>query len=230
MKKCIVLSSGGVDSTTCIAVAIQKYGSDNVISLSANYGQRHIKELKSAKEIAKFYNLKHIELDMAKLFSVSDCPLLSSSTNQIPSASYKEQLDITNGLKPVSTYVPFRNGVFLSCATVFALSVDAETIYYGAHSDDSCGNAYPDCSDKFVKYMNSAIYEGSGKLVHCEAPFVNKTKRDIVKIGLELNVPYELTWSCYNGGMKPCRKCGTCIDREQAFLSNGVIDPLLIGE
>ena len=78
--------------------------------------------------------------------------------------------------------------------------------------------------------MNQAIYEGSGHQLQIEAPFVNKSKADIVKIGLDLNVPYHLTWSCYEGNDKPCGKCGTCLDRQEAFLKNGVIDPLLGGK
>ena len=100
-------------------------------------------------------------------------------------------------------------------------------IYYGAHSDDAAGNAYPDCSDAFNNAINDAIYIGSGNQLKVEAPFVNLTKADIVKIGLELKVPYELTWSCYEGKDRPCGTCGTCIDRAQAFALNGVKDPVL---
>ena len=87
--------------------------------------------------------------------------------------------------------------------------------------------AHPDCSVDFVNAMNQAIYLGSGNQLTIEAPFVSLTKADVVKKGLELGVPYELTWSCYEGGEKPCGKCGTCIDRQRAFEKNGTIDPLL---
>ena len=127
----------------------------------------------------------------------------------------------------MSTYVPFRNGLFLATAASIALSKECSLIYYGAHSDDAAGNAYPDCSDAFNKSMNDAIYIGSGNQVKIEAPFVNLTKKDIVRMGLELNVPYELTWSCYEGHDKPCGVCGTCIDRIKAFEANGVRDPLM---
>ena len=140
--------------------------------------------------------------------------------------SYSEQLKHSDG-KPVSTYVPFRNGLFLSCAASIALSKNCDVIYYGAHSDDSAGNAYPDCSDAFQNAMNQAIYEGSGHQLKIEAPFVNLTKADVVRTGLDLHVPYELTWSCYEGKEKPCGHCGTCIDRQKAFEQNGVTDPAL---
>ncbi|MCI1958669.1 MAG: 7-cyano-7-deazaguanine synthase QueC [Clostridia bacterium] len=225
-KKALVLFSGGVDSTTCLALAIDKYGKGNVVALSVSYGQKHVKEIEASKNVAKYYGVEHLYLDLAKIFKYSDCSLLSHSDKDIPEQSYAEQIKKTGG-KPVSTYVPFRNGLFLSSAASIALSKDCDVIYYGAHSDDAAGNAYPDCSDEFNKAINKAIFIGSGKQLKVEAPFVNKTKADVVKKGLELKVPYELTWSCYEGGDKPCGKCGTCIDRARAFELNGVKDPAL---
>ena len=95
------------------------------------------------------------------------------------------------------------------------------------HTVMTAGSAYPDCSDEFNKAMNEAIYLGSGKQLKIEAPFINKTKSQVVKIGLDLKVPYEYTWSCYEGADKPCGVCGTCIDRAKAFEANGVKDPAL---
>ena len=129
--------------------------------------------------------------------------------------------------KPVSTYVPFRNGLFLSSAASIALSRDCGVIFYGAHADDAAGAAYPDCTPEFNRAIGEAIFEGSGKQLQIEAPFVRMTKAEIVKTGLELGVPYELTWSCYEGGETPCGKCGTCIDRAKAFAANGAEDPAL---
>ena len=134
---------------------------------------------------------------------------------------------IENDGKPVSTYVPFRNGLFLSCAASIALSKECEIIYYGTHSDDVAGDAYPDCSTAFNDAINKAIYEGSGRQLRVEAPFLNLNKADVVKKGLELEVPFELTWSCYEGGEKPCGACATCIDRAKAFELNGVEDPAI---
>ena len=151
---------------------------------------------------------------------------LKHSDREIPHESYAEQLKETDG-SPVSTYVPFRNGLFLSSAASIALSKNCSVIYYGAHADDAAGNAYPDCSSAFHNAINEAIYQGSGGQLKVEAPFVSCTKAEVVKTGLELNVPYELTWSCYEGGEKPCGVCGTCIDRAEAFRLNGVKDPAL---
>ena len=165
-------------------------------------------------------------MDLGKIFQYSNCSLLSHSDQEIPTESYAQQIEKTDGA-PVSTYVPFRNGLFLSSAASIALSKGCGVIYYGAHSDDAAGNAYPDCSDAFNKAINEAIYVGSGNQLKVEAPFIGLTKAQVVKKGLELKVPYELTWSCYMGGDKPCGVCGTCIDRAKAFAENGVADPAL---
>lgn len=224
--KVLVLLSGGIDSTTCLALAVSKYTTKNVIALSITYGQKHNKELQKAMEVAKYYNIEHYTLNLEEIFKFSNCSLLKHSDEEIPLKSYSEQIQSTNG-EPVSTYVPFRNGLFLSSAASFALSENCDIIYYGAHSDDSAGNAYPDCSEKFNNAMNEAIYEGSGKKLKIEAPFVKMNKADVIKLGIELKVPYQLTWSCYIGDEKPCGKCGTCIDRENAFKENNILDPIL---
>ena len=224
--KVLVLSSGGVDSSTCLGLAVKEYGSENVVALSIYYGQKHDKEVRAADAVAEYYNVEHIKLDLSKMFEYSDCSLLAHSDKEIPKESYGEQIKKTEG-KPVSTDVPLRNGLFIASAASIALSKGCSKILYGAHADDSAGNAYPDCSKAFNDAMNTAVYEGSGRLLTVEAPFVGMNKAGVVKKGLEIGVPYELTWSCYEGGDKPCGKCGTCIDREKAFEANGVKDPLL---
>lgn len=225
--KILVLSSGGVDSTTCLAMAVKEVGAENVLALSVYYGQKHDKEIQAAKKVAEYYGVQRMELDLSVIFAGSNCSLLKQSTEDIPLESYAQQIEETHGEKPVSTYVPFRNGLFLSSAASIALSHGCSKIMYGAHADDAAGAAYPDCSQDFVGAMNQAIYLGSGNQLTIEAPFVSLTKADVVKKGLELGVPYELTWSCYEGGEKPCGKCGTCIDRQRAFELNGTVDPLL---
>lgn len=224
--KALVLFSGGLDSTTCLALAVQKYGSQNVIALSVYYGQRHQKEIEAAKNLVKYYGVEWKTLDFSEIFVDSKCSLLSKSEEEIPLESYEKQLEKTDG-NPVSTYVPFRNGLFLSAAASIALSNECEEIYYGIHKDDAAGNAYPDCSIEFNDTITKAIYLGSGNKLNIIAPFVDKNKADIVKTGIELNVPYELTWSCYVGKNKPCGVCGTCRDRQAAFEANRKIDPIL---
>ena len=227
--KALVLFSGGVDSTTCLAIAVDKYGADEVLALSLYYGQKHSRELEAARKIAAHYGVKHKELDLALIFADSDCTLLKGSEGEIPKESYAEQLEKTDG-KPVSTYVPFRNGLFLASAASIALSNGCGEIYYGAHSDDAAGNAYPDCSSDFNDAINRAIYLGSGGELRVTAPFIGMNKAQVIAKGLELGVPYELTWSCYEGGDTPCGVCGTCRDRIAAFRANGIDDPAMKGE
>lgn len=224
--KALVLSSGGLDSTTCVGIAVDKYGKENVATLSAYYGQRHDKELACAKKVADFYGLDHHELDLSKIFEASNNPLLKQSTESVPEGSYEDQQKEN---KMVATYVPFRNGLLLSSATSFAGSLfpDEEVVViYGAHADDAAGEAYADCSQAFADAINSAIKVGTYNKVWLEAPLVALTKAEVVKKGIELAVPFELTWSCYNGGDKQCGKCGTCIDRRRAFALNGMDDPV----
>ncbi len=223
-EKAMVLFSGGVDSTTCLGLAIERFGKESVIPLSIAYGQKHQKEVEAAKKILGYYGLQGMELDLTPVFAYSNCSLLSHSNQDIPQESYASQLEGNQGT-PVSTYVPFRNGLFLSCAASMALSVGCTCIYYGAHKDDAAGSAYPDCSEAFLTSMDSAVYEGSGKALRIIAPFITCNKAQIVKEGLRLHVPYELTWSCYEGSEHPCGRCATCLDRKKAFEANGVTDP-----
>lgn len=225
--KALILLSGGVDSATCLGMAVHQYGRENVVTLSIVYGQKHTKEIEAAKRIADYYQVEYIYLNLAEIFEYSDCSLLEHSKQEIPKEAYASQIEKSKG-KPVSTYVPFRNGLFLSSAASIALSRGCSVIYYGAHSDDAAGNAYPDCSSAFNEAMNQAVYIGSGRQLQITAPFVSWTKAEVVGKGLELEVPYELTWSCYEGGEKPCGKCGTCLDRAAAFEKNGVHDPAVI--
>lgn len=226
--KAVVLSSGGVDSTTCVGLAVHKYGKENVSSLSVLYGQKHDKELECARKIADYYGIKHYEIDLSEVMKFSNCSLLKHSDQNIEHRSYAEQLKETDG-NPVATYVPFRNGLFLSAVASLALSIypnDEVEVYCGMHADDAAGNAYPDCSVAFNEAMGKAIYLGSGNKIHVVSPLVNMNKAGVVKLGLSLKVPYELTWSCYEGHDKACGKCGTCIDRLKAFELNGVKDPI----
>ena len=227
--KAMVLFSGGLDSSTCLALAVKKYGAENVTALSIYYGQKHDKELRAAEAVAAHYGVDRKTLDLTQIFAGADCSLLRGSEGEIPKESYAEQLTKTEG-KPVSTYVPFRNGLFLAAAASEAIGCGCSVIYYGAHSDDAAGNAYPDCSEAFNRAMNEAIWLGSGEQVKIEAPFVGLKKADVVRMGTELGVPFEKTWSCYEGGQRPCGKCGTCRDRAAAFEACGLTDPLMTGE
>ena len=227
-KKAVVLLSGGIDSTTCLAIAVKRYGADQVLALTAYYGQKHKRELEAADRVAASYKVALMQANLSKVYQLSDCPLLMTSHQKIKHESYADQLKELGGEGTVDTYVPFRNGLLLSYAAAIAVSTGAEAIYYGAHADDAAGRAYPDCTPEFAEAMDNAIYEGSGQLCHLHAPLLNLNKAGVVKKGLELHAPYSLTWSCYEGGEKPCGTCGTCRDRAAAFAANGVPDPALM--
>lgn len=229
MKKALVLSSGGVDSTTCVGIAVKAVGSENVSTVSVFYGQKHNKELECADKVAEFYNVKHYVLDLSNVLQYSNCSLMKNSTEEIPMMSYAEQIE-KNGEGKVSTYVPFRNGLMLSAVAALAQSIypdDDVDIYLGAHADDAAGRAYADCSEEFTSAMNTAIVIGTYGKVRVVAPLVNLNKAGVVKLGLSIGVPYKYTWSCYAGGDKPCGHCGTCIDRAKAFEENRISDPAL---
>ena len=229
MKKAIVLSSGGVDSTTCVAIAVNNLGKDNVSTVSVKYGQKHEIELSYAQEVADYYDVKHYVLDLSNILQYSNCPLLARSTEQIKHKSYSDQI-AEDGEGMVSTYVPFRNGLMLSAVAALAVSMypkDDVDIYIGAHADDAAGQAYADCSEAFTDAMKSAISIGTYDKVHVVAPLVNMNKANVVRTGLKLSTPYHLTYSCYEGGETPCGTCGTCIDRAAAFAANNIADPAM---
>ena len=228
----IVLSSGGVDSTTCLGLAVKQYGPENVLSISFMYGQKHNKELECAEKVAQHYGVEHRVIDLRglDLFAGSPCTLLEGSREAIAHKSYEEQIkESSTGI--VNTYVPFRNGLMLSMIAAVAMSRNPENItaiFLGAHADDAAGNAYPDCSYAFSCAMTEAIRLGTDRHVKVYMPLIDMTKAEVVKLGSVIEVPYELTWSCYEGKDKPCGKCGTCLDRQKAFELNGLKDPALI--
>ena len=222
--KALVLLSGGLDSATCLAMKIAEYGRDSVMGLNIFYGQKHAREIESARKVAAHYGVPLEEYDLKTLMDGSDCPLLKDSEGEIDHRSYADQLKEKEGT--VSTYVPFRNGLMLSIAAARAIIHGCTEICYGAHADDAAGSAYPDCTPEFYRAMDEAVYQGSGHVLRLSAPLIDMNKAGVVRRGLELGVPYELTWSCYEGGEEPCHSCGTCIDRENAFRANGTVDPL----
>jgi len=230
MKKALVLSSGGIDSTTCLSIAIDRLGAENVSTVSIFYGQKHSRELEQAEKIAEYYGVTNYQIDLSEVMRYNkNCTLLSNNHQEIDHSSYAEQIKKSkDGI--VNTYVPFRNGLMLSNVASLALSIypDDETdIYLGAHADDVAVAAYADCTVDFTEAMGKAINLGTYGKVSVKAPLINKTKTKVVEWGLALAAPYHLTWSCYEGQDKPCGTCGTCLDRLRAFEENGWIDPIL---
>ncbi len=225
-RKALVLASGGIDSTTCLALAVTELGAENVAALSIFYGQRHRVELRAARAVADYYGVRRYEFDLSPVMQFSNCALLDGSTQAISHSTYGEQV-AENGCR-VATYVPFRNGLMLSAAASLAASIfdhDDCDLYLGAHADDAAGNAYADCSVPFLEHLGQAIAIGTYDAIHLNAPFAKCNKAAVVARGLELRAPYHLTWSCYEGGDRPCGECATCRDRAAAFAANGIPDP-----
>lgn len=228
MLKALVLSSGGLDSAVCLGYAVKEYRAENVTTASLFYGQKHAKELHCAEKLAEYYNVKHIEVDMSQTFQFASnvCSLMQNSSVEMIDKSYAEQ--IAEDGKP-NTEVPLRNGLFLLTAASIAMSIypdDEVAVIYGAHADDAAGNAYPDCSVEFADTADRLIRIGSRDKVFLVRPLISLNKSEVVKRGIELGVPFNLTWSCYHGGDKACGVCGTCRDRLNAFAANGIADPI----
>lgn len=228
MHKGLVLVSGGVDSATCLGLAVRDLKSENVVAVSVIYGQKHSRELECAKDLILHYGVEHRIIDLSAIYTDSNCSLLSHSNKEVPEGTYAEQQS-ASGQEKVDTYIPFRNGLMLSAVAALAQSMfpdDDAYIYIGAHADDAAGNAYADCSPEFTEAINRAIYLGTYEKVSIIAPLIHYNKAQVVELGLSLEVPYNLTTSCYNGGTKSCGRCGTCLDRISAFRANGVPDPI----
>lgn len=228
MNKVLVLFSGGIDSTICLAMAVKKYGKDNVCAISIDYGQKNIKELESSKNIADYYGVQHITLYLANILSsATNCSMMRVSKLEIPKISYDEQVKKKNKDDNVSTNVPFRNGLMLSTCTAYAIANGYSEIYYGIHLEEGVARSlYPDCDEAFNMAMNLAIYIGSGKKVKINAPLSGMLKKEVIKLGYDLDVPYELTWTCYEETELSCGKCCACKDRIKGFKEINKIDPL----
>jgi len=207
MKKAVVLLSGGMDSAVTLFYAKNK--GYRVHCLIFDYGQRHKKEIGFAKKIARRAGAEYLILNIRlpwrgsalldKKISVPDNRKLSSKKIEI-----------------VPTYVPARNTIFISFALSFAETIKADTIFIGANSIDFSG--YPDCRPLYFEQFNRLLAKATAyRPIKIKAPFLYKTKKEIVDIGRRLNVPFELTWSCYKGGKKPCGKCDACRLREKGF-------------
>lgn len=249
-RKAFVLLSGGIDSTTCLYKAYEDFNG-NVEAVSMNYGQRHIKEMDHAAQTCGHLGISHIELNLANLLAAKHVMLTKESEGnvEIPDISY----DDIKGVSP--TYVPFRNGTMLSILTAHAQKYVMENIaeyandlsegicsqeasqiatneakdlcgiYFGAHAEDAHNWAYPDCTPEFIGAMANAIYIGSYFTIRLYTPFAHSSKAEIIMKGVELDVDYSKTWSCYAGKEKHCGTCPTCRARKQAFSEADAKDP-----
>jgi len=217
MKSAIVLLSGGLDSATTLYYALSKGYS--VHALVFDYGQRHSKEIQCAVAVARaarcFFEVVKISLPW------KGSALLDKKI-KVPHRRKLDAKDI-----PV-TYVPARNIIFLSFAASYAEAVGAQKIFIGANAIDYSG--YPDCRPDFFAAYSKVLEKGlktgvEGQKIRVETPLIRKTKAQIIRLGTALQVPYQLTWSCYEGGKRPCGLCDSCRLRAKGFIDAGVKAP-----
>ncbi len=221
VKKAVVLLSGGLDSATTLYIARNR--GYRCYCLIFDYNQRHRKEVDCAKKIAK--RLGGTSSKVVTLSFPWGGSALLDKRSKLPSR--RPLKEITKSIPP--TYVPMRNTIFLSFAAGWAEALGAEAIFIGANAVDFSG--YPDCRPGYFDVFNRLLKKGSkrgaeGQRIKVFTPLVNKKKSDIIKIGASLRVPWDLTWSCYEGGRRPCGKCDSCRLRKKGFGDAGITDPL----
>lgn len=212
--KVIVLLSGGMDSTTLL---YQMHHEQEVVgALSFHYGSKHNhKEIPYAEYHAQKLEIPHEVIPLGFIAEHFSSGLLKTG-GEIPEGHYEEE-------SMVQTVVPFRNGIMMSIAAGFAESVGAEAVAIAAHAGDHA--VYPDCRKPFMSAMQSAMEEGTYARIQVLSPYVGVRKEDIALEGKKWGVEFKQTWSCYKGGEYHCGKCGTCVERKEAFALAGFPDP-----
>jgi protein ExsB len=212
MKDSIIIVSGGLDSITLLYDKVATIA----LAVSFDYGQNHAsRELPFAALHCKRLGIQHIVIPLQFMQQYFKSSLLDGAEN-IPEGHYEEE-----NMK--STVVPFRNGIMLAIAAGIAESHNLNRIYIANHGGDH--TIYPDCRPEFINAITAATQAGTFNNTRVEAAFINITKADIVRIGNKLGINYAETWSCYKGGKCHCGKCGTCIERKEAFQEAGLTDP-----
>lgn len=216
-EKAVVVLSGGMDST---ALAYLLHNSNDIIAVSFNYGQRHAKELQFAAITAGLLNAEHKVINMSFMADLLHGSALTSNGGDVPEGHYAD-----DNMK--ATVVPNRNMIMLSIAVGIAVAEGANFVATGVHAGDH--PVYPDCRPEFIEYLSQTAVQATLGFAPVNfqviAPFVNIGKDEIVKIGQSDHVPWVNTWSCYKGGEIHCGKCGTCVERKEAFRLAEVFDP-----
>ena len=217
MRNSLIALSGGVDSTTLL----YEYREEVACAVGFDYGSKHnARELAAAKAICRELEIPYLIIPLAFIEEYFRSDLLLSG-GEMQLGDYSEE-NIS------STVVPFRNGIMLSVLAGLAESRDLQQVLIANHFGDHA--IYPDCRESFVKPMGEAITAGTSNGVKLVAPYTKLTKAEIVARGTRLGVPYGKTYSCYQGGERHCGCCGTCRERHDAFVANGLEDPTLYEE
>src|SRR5690554_771215 len=215
-EKAVVIYSGGMDSFTILNKALKE--GYELYALTFNYGQRHSKEIEFAKDVCAELGINHRIIDITAINQLlQSSSLTTSSSIDIPEDHYE-------AANMKSTVVPNRNMILLSLAIGYAVDIGASKVYYGAHSGDHA--IYPDCRPDFVHAMNKVAKLANYEPVDIVTPYLNSSKTEILADGLSIGLDYGKTWTCYNGREKACGKCGSCIERLEAFAENKATDPL----
>ena len=216
MEKIVLVLSGGMDSAVLLYHLLD--AGHIVKTLSINYGQRHVRELDSAAALSGRVGVEHRIVDLSTINPLLGNNSLSSDQTEIPEGHYEEE-----SMK--LTVVPNRNMIMLSVAVGWALALKFDAVAYGAHSGDHA--IYPDCREEFAQALDRAVSLCDWHGMRLMRPFVKMDKGEIAKRGAALGVPFDLTWTCYNGGEVHCGKCGACQERREAFAANGIDDPVV---
>lgn len=210
----VLIYSGGLDSTTLLYHLLDT--GHRVRCLTIDYGQRHRREIESAEAVCGLLSIEHRVADLSALRPLMGGSALTDDI-EVPEGHYEEE-----SMK--ATVVPNRNMLMLSVAIAWAVSTKSDFVAYAAHGGDHA--IYPDCRPEFAEAMNAAAKLCDWHKVEILRPFIRLDKGEIVRHGVELSVPFELTWTCYRGGEKACGKCGSCRERLEAFEGAGLSDPL----
>ncbi|MBC2605291.1 7-cyano-7-deazaguanine synthase QueC [Pelagicoccus albus] len=213
-KSAVAVYSGGMDSTVML-YHMRELGVEIKGALSVNYGQKHSKELDVAAAYCRELGIEHRVADLSGLQGIFGKSSLTNSDEDVPEGHYEED-------QMKSTVVPNRNMILLAIATSWAVSLEAESVAYAAHGGDHA--IYPDCREEFANALDKAIRLCDWSEVSLYRPFVKWSKADIAGAGYRLGAQLERTWSCYKGGADHCGRCGTCVERREAFYLAGVED------
>lgn len=212
----VVVLSGGMDSTTLMAVYADN--GDQLSAITINYGQRHLREVDAARDVARYYGATHCVVDLPDLARVLSGSSLTDTRVAVPLGHYAAPT-------MAATVVPNRNAILANVAVGYAVAQKADRVALGVHAGDH--PIYPDCRPEFIDALRDCVKVATAgyHTPDIEAPFVGISKTAVCSLGVALHAPLGISWSCYQGGDLHCGQCGTCTERIEAFAEAGYADP-----